>query len=174
MSDKAELRQELKAARLALPPEEVARMSMAIVEQLRQIITETKPMVVHCFETIKSKHEVDVLPMIEFLKNQKPKPVIYTSQKVNDWWQVVSLDGPPVYRQPHFDFVIVPMLGFDGETLHRLGNGGGYYDRMLSRQLDAFKIGVCFEIGKLSNFPAKPHDIALDVVVTEKQVYRRP
>lgn len=173
MSDKAVLRQKLKADRLALPADQVAAKSAAIVAQLKELIAEAKPTVVHCFETMKAKHEVDVSPMVQFLRALEPRPLQYTSRKINGWWQVVTLDGQPAYRQPVFDCVIVPMLAFDEKSLHRLGNGGGYYDRMLSQQAKALKIGVCFELGKLTDFPATSHDVPLDIIVTEAQLYRR-
>lgn len=68
--------------------------------------------------------------------------------------------------------ILVPMLGFD-EQGFRLGYGGGYYDRTLtainSRPL---VIGVAFEILRLENFHHRPHDIAVDFIVTEAGIYR--
>jgi len=62
------------------------------------------------------------------------------------------------------------MLGFD-KTLNRIGYGGGYYDKFLANQPDAQKIGVCFEQGKVEHIPAEPHDIPLDIIITEEKVY---
>ena len=63
------------------------------------------------------------------------------------------------------------MLGFDPKTLHRIGYGGGYYDQFLATQPQAQKIGVCFDHGKTENIPTEPHDIPLDVIVTEENIY---
>jgi 5,10-methenyltetrahydrofolate synthetase len=63
------------------------------------------------------------------------------------------------------------MLGFDPKTLHRIGYGGGYYDKFLAGQPEAKKVGVCYEAGKTGQIPMESHDIALDMVVTENQVY---
>jgi 5-formyltetrahydrofolate cyclo-ligase len=39
----------------------------------------------------------------------------------------------PTYVEPvHPDLVIVPMLAFNPMTLHRVGYGGGYYDRTMA------------------------------------------
>lgn len=65
--------------------------------------------------------------------------------------------------------IIVPMLGFDG-ALHRLGYGGGYYDRLLARQATARKIGLCYDLGRLEQLPVEPHDQPLDAVITENGV----
>lgn len=39
--------------------------------------------------------------------------------------------------------MIVPLLAFDPETKHRLGNGGGYYDRTIKEYRDK-KINCIF------------------------------
>jgi 5,10-methenyltetrahydrofolate synthetase len=67
----------------------------------------------------------------------------------------------------------VPLLGFDTKTLHRIGYGGGYYDRFLATQSQSLKIGICFEQGKLAELPADRHDIPLDTVITETAVYKK-
>ncbi len=65
------------------------------------------------------------------------------------------------------DVVVVPGVAF---TLagHRLGQGGGWYDRFLARaRPDALTVGVCFVEQVLDEVPAEPHDIVLDRVITD-------
>lgn len=65
------------------------------------------------------------------------------------------------------DLVLVPCLGCDAGC-HRLGRGGGYYDRTLAAlSPGAFSIGVAYGAAKLPTIYPQPHDIALDLVVTE-------
>ena len=68
------------------------------------------------------------------------------------------------------DLVIVPMLGFD-ERGYRIGYGGGYYDRYLSKVGDAFKLGVCFQQGGVSLLPTDKTDIKMDAIFTEEEEY---
>jgi len=70
-----------------------------------------------------------------------------------------------------FDVILVPMLGFDS-SCQRIGHGGGWYDRFLAQNPRALKIGVCFEDFKVAQVPRESHDIKLDYVVTEAQVYQ--
>jgi 5-formyltetrahydrofolate cyclo-ligase len=54
---------------------------------------------------------------------------------------------------------------------HRLGRGGGFFDRLLAgRAANAFKLGICFPFQILDNIPMKGHDIAMDAVVYDKGV----
>jgi 5-formyltetrahydrofolate cyclo-ligase len=64
------------------------------------------------------------------------------------------------------DVVLVPFLAFD-RAGHRLGYGGGYYDRTLAALPGVPAIGVGFSALEVDSLPAGPHDIALDAVITE-------
>mgnify|MGYP001945340047 CR=1 FL=1 len=62
------------------------------------------------------------------------------------------------------DLVLVPLLAADLAG-HRLGYGGGYYDRTLAG-LDAVAVGLCFEGQVLDRVPREAHDRRLDFVLT--------
>lgn len=65
------------------------------------------------------------------------------------------------------DVVIVPALAL-GEDLHRIGYGGGYYDRYL-KKTHAIKIGVGFDFQIVPHLPKHAHDVPLDLIVSEKR-----
>ncbi|MBR2364100.1 MAG: 5-formyltetrahydrofolate cyclo-ligase [Lentisphaeria bacterium] len=65
---------------------------------------------------------------------------------------------------------LVPGVAFD-EGCARLGRGKGIYDRMLDT-LKGKSIGIFYECQKCGKVPLEEHDRLLDLVVTEKQVYR--
>ncbi len=65
--------------------------------------------------------------------------------------------------------LLIPGIAFDTQG-DRLGKGGGYYDRYL-KMFTGFKIGICLEEQILEKVPSCNHDMAMDYVVTDKQVY---
>jgi 5-formyltetrahydrofolate cyclo-ligase len=67
--------------------------------------------------------------------------------------------------------VLVPLLAFDAEG-HRLGYGGGYYDRTFEMLHGVRIIGVAYSGQEMSVVPREPHDHRLDAVVTENGVRR--
>ncbi len=69
------------------------------------------------------------------------------------------------------DVVVVPCVGFTADG-HRLGYGGGYYDRWLAAHPQVTAIGVAWSFAAVAagEFAARPHDIPLALVVTERGV----
>lgn len=68
------------------------------------------------------------------------------------------------------DLAIVPAVAFDCKG-HRLGRGGGHYDRWLSL-VRCCRIGLAFECQIVDDIPVLPHDEGVDVIVTEKRVIK--
>lgn len=69
------------------------------------------------------------------------------------------------------DCVMVPGVAFDRNG-GRLGNGAGYYDRLLKGvRADAVLIGVCFESQLIEQVAMESHDVPMDIVITEKTLY---
>jgi 5-formyltetrahydrofolate cyclo-ligase len=67
------------------------------------------------------------------------------------------------------DWVLVPGVAFDALG-HRLGYGGGYYDRLLPLlRGDAARIAGAFELQLLDRVPAAPHDMPVQAIATENR-----
>lgn len=66
------------------------------------------------------------------------------------------------------DIVLAPVVAFD-RNLHRLGQGGGYYDRALALLQDSFVIGAGWSIQEIAAVPVEIWDIPLHAVLTEKE-----
>jgi 5-formyltetrahydrofolate cyclo-ligase len=66
------------------------------------------------------------------------------------------------------DALIVPLVGFDDER-YRLGYGGGYYDRTIaSMTRRPFCVGLGYAEGKLPTIYPQPHDIPMNLIVTDQ------
>jgi 5-formyltetrahydrofolate cyclo-ligase len=70
--------------------------------------------------------------------------------------------------------ILVPLVCFD-RNCNRIGMGAGYYDRTLADASEnrPIKIGLAYEMQRIDSVPVHPWDIALDLVVTEKEIYER-
>ena len=73
----------------------------------------------------------------------------------------------------------MPMVGFDLAG-HRLGMGGGYYDRALAvrrirqRWTRPWLLGLGFATQCVDAIPAERHDVPLDAVLTEHGLIELP
>jgi len=61
---------------------------------------------------------------------------------------------------------ILPGYAYNGS--HRLGYGGGYYDRFL-RDFPGKTVFACYD-GFFAEFPTEAHDIPADMILTEKGI----
>lgn len=69
--------------------------------------------------------------------------------------------------------LFLPLLGFDADA-HRLGNGGGYFDRTLAALSPRpVTVGIGYEISRLDTIYPQDHDVPLDAIVTEIRIVRR-
>ena len=73
--------------------------------------------------------------------------------------------GDEVVPVDEIEMIVVPGVAFDRKG-NRLGRGKGFYDRLL-RSARAVKIGVGYEFQLVDELPAEPHDVPMDIVITE-------
>ncbi|HEU4617811.1 MAG TPA: 5-formyltetrahydrofolate cyclo-ligase [Gammaproteobacteria bacterium] len=130
------------------------------------------------------KGEPDLRPFVRALVEagaEAALPVVVVKNQPLEFWRWTpaakltrqSVWGIPipaerVPAQP--EVLLAPVVGFD-EAGYRLGYGGGYYDRTLaSLDPQPFVIGVGYELGRLATIHPQPHDIPMDLIVTEARV----
>ena len=66
--------------------------------------------------------------------------------------------------------LLIPMVGYD-DAGHRLGYGGGFYDRTLASLTPRpYCIGIAYDDSQLETIYPQPHDIPMNIVVTERRV----
>jgi 5-formyltetrahydrofolate cyclo-ligase len=70
----------------------------------------------------------------------------------------------PVFPLNRLDLALVPGVGFDAAG-HRLGRGGGYYDRLLAG-VAGTRCGVAFDEQLADHIPAGPRDMTLNCILT--------
>jgi 5-formyltetrahydrofolate cyclo-ligase len=90
--------------------------------------------------------------------------------------------APIMIRQPTegkvvplglIDMIVIPGLAFD-RTGYRVGRGRGFYDRFLSQQdFQGVRCALAFhEQLQTSSIPCEPHDVPMDLIVTDREVVR--
>ena len=68
------------------------------------------------------------------------------------------------------EVLLIPLVAFDNQ-LNRLGYGGGYYDRYISKYESnnkLIKIGIGFSFQRVKSLPTNKYDKKLDYIITEK------
>lgn len=77
-----------------------------------------------------------------------------------------------ILQAEEMDLVLVPGTAFDPQGA-RMGQGKGYYDRLLANaRPNAPLVGIAFQCQIFPEIPVAPHDVFMDIVLTEEQLYR--
>ena len=81
------------------------------------------------------------------------------------------LEGSRAVPLSRAQMVLVPVVAWDDKG-HRVGYGGGYFDRSLKSRGGAVAAGLALESQRRAAVPASDSDVGLQMLVTEKRVYR--
>jgi len=100
-------------------------------------------------------------------------PLKFRAWKLGDKLQpgIWNIPAPAEGEDVIPDVIIVPLVGWDRQ-FYRLGHGGGFFDRTLEAlSVHAPKvIGIGYSATELKTIHPQPHDIPMQVIVTEKGV----
>ena len=192
MLTKAILRQQFLQRRTAMFEEETEQKNEAIYRLTKNVFKIYSNKTIHVFLPQPEKNEVDTWKLLRWFWAKLPKSQIvapqvipgtfemdhyaitrYTPLVVNRW-KIPEPDPAKAKKvnENHIDAVLVPLLIFDKKG-HRVGYGGGYYDRFLKKcRPDVVKIGVSFfePIEQIGDIDA--HDVPLNMCITPEYVYR--
>lgn len=179
---KAEIRKAVRTRREAMSPGEVAGLSALVLDWfwtipdvgLRKVYALYAP----------TRNEVDVLPLAEELLAAQKIVLLPRTVRDNrrlDFCRIQSprdlvpgnfgiLEPGPgcaLWDAAQIDTVVIPGVAFD-RAGHRLGFGGGYYDRFLPRlSPGTLKVALAFDFQLLESLPVEAYDQCVSIVVTD-------
>lgn len=139
--------------------DELAAASRVICQKLAGAVDWRAASRLHAYEAQAAWHEIDLRNHLAWLRNVHPSLDITIGQP----------EPEAALPTESFDIILVPLLGFD-EMGRRLGRGRGWYDTFLGQQPQAIKVGVALEVQWLEAVPVESHDIALDIIVSERTI----
>lgn len=182
--EKNKIRQEILKTRNNLSTEEVEKKSNLIIQNLEKFIKNAENIMI--FMDMKNEVRITKLmelypeksffiPQITDSKNREMKINKYEENElVLHKFGYYESSSSDFYNENILDIVIVPAVVFDLEK-NRIGFGGGYYDTFLKKvrrgNKKAIFIGVCYDFQIVDKIPREEHDIIVDFVVNENQVF---
>jgi 5-formyltetrahydrofolate cyclo-ligase len=186
---KKDIRKEMSSRRKKLSKADFWRLNDGILEEIKKIDW-TIYHYVHLFLPIKENNEVDTFEILSFFKNSYPQlKVVVPRTHFADLSMVhVEFDHmhtvlrKNVYNIPEpvygkivpidlIDVVLVPLLAFDTDG-HRIGYGGGFYDRFLKNcKSQSLKIGLSLFGPEEKLFIPDLYDVKLTHCITPQKTY---
>ena len=175
LREKNQMRELLAQKRRLLTKEQILEQSALIISQLEQL---------PCFQSAKTvllyypmHNEVDLLPLIKKYKKEKTFlfPVVQRKLMTACPYEGNAKMHRGKYNIPEpttapftgkIDLILLPGVGFDLYG-NRLGRGGGYYDRYLSKlKRETILVGVGYDFQLIEEVPADRRDKRLHYIVT--------
>ncbi|MEP6898307.1 MAG: 5-formyltetrahydrofolate cyclo-ligase [Rhodanobacter sp.] len=188
-AQRRELRQSLAERRRALAPAERIAAAQGLrrsLEQLPEYLTDTR--VAGYWATHGELPLNLVIPPLATRGQQFLLPMIGKGRRLRFApWQSGEAVQPNRHGIPEpvaprellepfqLDLVLVPLLGFDRRG-HRLGYGGGYYDRSFAflneqvRPTEPLLVGIAYDFQQLDIVNDEPWDVALDFIATDREL----
>lgn len=188
-----ELRSELRAARRALSPHTRRQYAEDCARQLLNHPAFRNARRIAAY--LPTDGELDTAPLIErawSLGKQVYLPVLLPQGENRLWFARFTPDTrlvhnrfgiPEPARAAHtriaplaLDLVLTPLVAFDAQG-HRLGMGGGFYDRSFAYLLRHNRwqrprlIGLAYDFQRQSRLSAQAWDVPLYAVATEQGLY---
>ena len=176
--DKKALRREIGAKKSALTSEEVGRRSAILAEKL--FATKAYRDCLSLYAYLSFNQEVRTNPIIERAWSDGKRvavPKVIGDEMAFIWLDSYDQLGPgyygitePIEDGPVADdtaaLVLMPGLAFDLEG-HRVGYGGGFYDRYLAAQPHHPTVALCYDFQLYEHLDVDDHDVSVDTVITD-------
>lgn len=192
--DRRALRRDLRKRRRTLSQHDQRRASMALTRRLMQLAPLRRAR--HVALYLPENGEIDPTPLLAWLHRcgkQVYLPVLRPLVENRLWfvhWRPdtrmvlnrfnitepdLRQSGDRIRRLAPWalDVVLMPLVGFDAQG-HRLGMGGGFYDRTFAfaSRLHGPRpalIGVAHHCQQVERLPHQPWDVNLDLIVSDQQ-----
>ena len=183
--NKNEVRQLIKAYRQKLTDEDVKIQSRLIIDRLKKSDIYKKSE--NVFLYMSYNREVDTYMLLSqcFMDGKKvyaPKVLSKTDMEfyciqnehdlVSGYMGIMEPSDSCEKANTKDGLFIMPGLAFDYD-FHRIGYGGGFYDRYLSEDNTFIKVALAFDFQLLESIPYEEHDLKPDYIVTQTQFIRR-
>jgi 5-formyltetrahydrofolate cyclo-ligase len=175
--NKSELRQEIRKRKGEFTQQQLDELSIGIVDS---ILSHPKVIEAHTiFLYYSLPGEVNTHLLVDILHDMGKRillPVVIDSMnmEIREYCGTDSMKpgnmnimepvGKAYDEYEKIELALVPGMSFDSAG-HRLGRGKGYYDRILAKMKNTYKIGVCFNFQKVKNVPVFPNDILMDEII---------
>lgn len=186
--EKKALRKEIKALRAAHTDEEIHAMSLKVRDQVLTLPEYRDAEVIYAY--VDCKHEVETSDIIRAAWADGKRVAVPKVQGENmKFFYITSLEedleeGYYGIREPYEKhpadeaederkgLMLMPGVAFD-EARHRIGYGGGFYDRFLEAHPGLSRAALAFEFQIKEQVPYEVFDICPEKIVTEKRIIGR-
>ena len=176
MEDKKELRAMIRQRKRAMTEAEICQKSNRLMELF--CATDAYRQARSIYGYLPYNQEVRTTPMLQKALDDGKRvavPKIFGDEMKFIWLEDLSQVAPgyckipePLEDGPIADdadaLVLMPGMAFDPQG-HRIGHGGGFYDRFLEDEPNHPTLALCYDFQMLTHLETEEHDIPVDTVI---------
>jgi 5-formyltetrahydrofolate cyclo-ligase len=188
LMNRAEIRQIIRQKRNALSPQQQTNAATLISDKIIQLVKPNDVVALYL------ANDGEISPNLTIRRLQQNKvttllPVMHSFNKGYLNFQTYSkntsmvknsfailepqLNAQQTYNLSKINYIFMPLVAFDISG-NRLGMGGGFYDRTLSK-IDTLEtkpklIGLAHDCQQVDELPNQPWDIPLDFIITPSKM----
>lgn len=174
--DKKELRQMIREKKRAMTADQIETISAQLGQRFAEASCYKAANTIYGY--LPYNQEVRTVPMLERALREGKRvavPKVFGDEMkfiyITDFSRLEKgyagipepIDNGPVADDPTA-LVLMPGLAFDSQG-HRIGYGGGFYDRFLEREPNHPTVALCYSFQMLPMLETEDHDIPVDCVI---------
>ncbi len=186
MQSKDSIRARMKAKRRALPPDLASELSTGVASNLESWVSYQEARSIMFYVSFAGEVSTGPLmeraiaagktvsvPKIHVIGRRMSAHIVKdpaTHLERGAYGISVPVESAPEIDPGLLDMVIVPGLAFDPQG-HRVGFGGGYYDRFLSRvREDCISVALAYGFQVVPSIPGEEYDLPVRYLITENGI----
>lgn len=177
--DKKALRREIAAKKRAMSAAQIEQSSQRLAEKFFQTDLYKNAQSIYGYLSYNQEVRTDAILRRAMTDGKRVAvPKVFGDEMRFLWIDDLSLIAPgyfdipePIADGPVADddlaLVLMPGLAFDPQG-HRIGYGGGFYDRYLAVHPDHKLVALCYDFQMLEHLDTEDHDIPVDLVIADQ------
>lgn len=178
--DKKVLRRQIAARKRAMTREQIESASQRLAARLVQ--TDAYQNALSIYGYLSFNQEIRTMPILQRAIADGKRvavPKVFGDEMRFIWLDDLSQVAPGYYDIPEpiadgpiaddaLALVLMPGLAFDPEG-HRIGYGGGFYDRYLASHPEHRLVALCYGFQLVDRLDCEAHDIPVDMVIADDE-----
>jgi 5-formyltetrahydrofolate cyclo-ligase len=178
-AEKQAIRKQIKHLRAKIGQDKASELNSRIIANAIMTLKNYKDQIVSCYWGSSKLGEINTKPILQYLLDHDYR-LCMPSMEGKGYMRMLEVKCLQELKEAKYgiyepdkhakelqpNLVITPLMGVDADG-YRVGYGGGYFDRYFSKQVQAIRVGLVYEMFIFDKLPHDEYDVPINAVITE-------